>query len=567
MLSQPGKPKKRALAQKTSLRKPLSWFALATFVVCGGVAACGQPKPDAKDVAAFRELRDVRSASPSVANAARAVVLISTPSGSRGTGSFVSAEGILMTNHHVLSTEDCAAEGCEIKLHFEFQKGAEYQDRKTVLAQPLFADRTLDLSFFQIYETAESSAQLSLSLTDAAADDTRRDFSKFERLLSPSFLEITPQSGEDLLNSQVTYVGHPSAGLKKYDVGRVLSAEGLTAKAQMLSLPGSSGSPVLNSSGSVVGILHSGLRLANAVKRKGVIQETYFTPSAFIAESFEEAKRVQAAGGLEQERLALLGPSEALKAASRFEASQINPQLLLAGSEGEADATTEADSSLLLSEALWAACESSFAAESDLNLSPQLSTLLGDIIPSGTGKDVELKKMSSCLQAIAFVGCDSSWKSCPSSDEAGKMRYRFEQLAALSEEIYKKPSYTWMVSTPLLLLSADSPDLASTAESGISRYVGKIGKMTSEVAFRLVSIGKTESFGQNVFDFVASRQGNFMTETDLSYHVNTISSLIAARQLSVPKGRDWLDEILERDDVSLSNHADAEVLRHYYLAD
>ncbi|MDB4985905.1 MAG: V8-like Glu-specific endopeptidase [Myxococcaceae bacterium] len=211
---------------KTGLHRV--WFS-AAFAVA---AACQDELPNADPP----ELYDIESASKAISEAAKAVVRIQHPAGSAGTGSFISADGLLLTNNHVLGGEACAREGCLVTLSFEHQLGSLSLPGRQFFAVPQHVDVGLDMAVLQVF-----------------IDPTQR-----ERLSTPNFLAFETRDANELLDEHVTAIGHPLGSLKKWSSGFVIHADGDWFDTTIFVLPGGSGSPILTDEGRVVGLLHRG---------------------------------------------------------------------------------------------------------------------------------------------------------------------------------------------------------------------------------------------------------------------------------------------------------------------
>src|SRR5688572_20585820 len=103
---------------------------LLFLVALGLVTACGKDQPAPLELPKFREMKNPSEAPEKLRRAADAVVKIETADG-YGTGSFISPDGLMLTNNHVLGTIDdhaCAREGCYITLHIGRQVGTPHAD-------------------------------------------------------------------------------------------------------------------------------------------------------------------------------------------------------------------------------------------------------------------------------------------------------------------------------------------------------------------------------------------------------------------------------------------------------
>ncbi len=195
-------------------------------------SACADDGPSAD----LPRLYDVERASDVIRQVAKAVVRVRHPAGGAGTGSFISEDGLLLTNDHVLGSEQCAREGCWISVAFAHQRGSWSLGPRELFAVPVHADVGLDMVALQLYE----------------------DESQEERLPTPNFLRLETRGASDLIGERVTVVGHPLGRLKKWSEGVVIGADGDWFESTLFTLPGSSGSPIVDEAGRLVGLLHRG---------------------------------------------------------------------------------------------------------------------------------------------------------------------------------------------------------------------------------------------------------------------------------------------------------------------
>ncbi|MDB4975930.1 MAG: V8-like Glu-specific endopeptidase [Myxococcaceae bacterium] len=206
--------------------------ALAALALTLLMACAGSEPPRADPPALF----DIESAPSAIQAAAEAVVRIQHPAGGAGTGAFISDGGLLLTNNHVLGSGRCAREGCSITLTFQHQRGTLSLPPRTLFAVPQHVSAGLDMAVVQVF-----------------LDETRS-----KPLSTPHFLTFESRTAEELVGRHVTVVGHPLGRLKKWSSGFVLDADGEWFESTVFSLPGNSGSPVLNDEGQLVGLLHRG---------------------------------------------------------------------------------------------------------------------------------------------------------------------------------------------------------------------------------------------------------------------------------------------------------------------
>lgn len=146
---------------------------------------------------------------------------------SQGTGFAISEEGYIVTNHHVI--DDCN----EFYIHFDPSLGMQPYSAELVVC-----DSIHDLAILRINDP---------------------EFKSFDEIpYSISHGEV--RSGEDIF-----YLGYPQAGVIgnniKYSMGNITAVNSYKRHEFMMSVDidhGSSGSPVFNTAGDVVGIAYSG---------------------------------------------------------------------------------------------------------------------------------------------------------------------------------------------------------------------------------------------------------------------------------------------------------------------
>ncbi len=208
-------------------------FRRWTLVV--GALACAACSSGSGSHVTLPSFSDVTSAPSAIQTAARAVVRIGTTD-EYATGSFISADGLLLTNNHVLGVGICPIEGCYAQLTFMFQRGSAPQQPQTVYVVPQAVDIGLDMALVQVFSGGPSGAKLD----------------------SPNFLTIDALDQDALQGMHVNVVGHPEGALKKWSEGQVVDADGTWVYTDAYILPGNSGSPLLDDAGQIVGLMHRG---------------------------------------------------------------------------------------------------------------------------------------------------------------------------------------------------------------------------------------------------------------------------------------------------------------------
>ena len=234
--------------------------ALGPLLLACALSACSS---DSKSTVDLPHFQDVSNAPPEIARAARAIVRIETATES-GTGSFITSNGLLLTNNHVLGAPVCPLEGCAVWLSLEHQRGEPPRAPVLAFAVPQAVDLGLDIATLQIYE--------------------ERGGAMFS---SPDFLSLVSHTAVELLGMHVFVVGHPEASLKRWTEGTVVDTDGEWFKSTAFALPGDSGSPTLDDQGNFVGLIHRGPTGEDLVTSDSVNVYTLGTPSApvLVAES------------------------------------------------------------------------------------------------------------------------------------------------------------------------------------------------------------------------------------------------------------------------------------------
>src|SRR5262245_21969037 len=132
-------------------RRHVAWLVAAA---AAAILGCGDDIPG-RTLPSFN---DIPSATPAIIRAASAVVRVRS-AGRYGTGSFISPNGQLLTNSHVLGVPVCPLEGCSIELTFLHQRGQVPGQKRTVWAVPIVVDVGLDMAILQISEDYFTIAQ------------------------------------------------------------------------------------------------------------------------------------------------------------------------------------------------------------------------------------------------------------------------------------------------------------------------------------------------------------------------------------------------------------------------
>lgn len=334
------------------LKKRKTLVAFSTLGAFCALTACGKDTQVIKERASFDALKHMADAPEMVLIASQAIGRISMPDGGSATAAFVTADGVLMTNAHVLNDQNCPEEGCVIELDRNFQHPKPEGAKSVELyAWPLYVDENQDFAFYQTHSlSGEDRSRQTLSLAEPSArpalveagfplaPDSRSPTASdgwptwVNRSNYPNraHLQIEGKKARDLVGQTLTMVGHPLGGLKKFSKGNVIQYENNIITSQIFSFPGSSGSPLLAASGKVVGIHHSSSgSKSSVILRKGFANESFATAGDQLEHGLKRALQTRA-GGKRAGRLAERSPEEALRNPSTFGTLGLNPQLYLA---------------------------------------------------------------------------------------------------------------------------------------------------------------------------------------------------------------------------------------------
>ncbi len=353
-------------------------FVVLTTALLPSLAACSDPAP-APALADFGALRDVADAPEPLRKAADAVVLIETDDHS-GTGMFIAGDGRLLTNNHVLGAGTCAREGCfvTLTLHHERRPGVA-EEAITAFARPLLINPELDLALVQIFHV--------------------KDGAPTTPIVPDSSVTFTPRSAESLVGTRIHVIGHPDGRLKKWSTGDVVGVSGRWLSTTAFVLPGSSGSPMVDDDGNVVGIVHRVSQGGDLLTPDGVNDESIGSASRDILAALEATD--EAADGL-----GLLRTVDG--AATRADVVRENAVWLAAHRTA---AMVDGVGTSVLG-VLAEACDAA------------LST------PRFPSVDAFDEAMQPCFAARLWIGCydaETTGKVCPDGDAADAWRTRFRQ--------------------------------------------------------------------------------------------------------------------------------------------
>ncbi|MCY4443689.1 MAG: serine protease [Proteobacteria bacterium] len=180
-------------------------------------------------------LKDIPKASQAIQKAAQAVFKIKD-----GTASFIRYKHrtLVMTNNHVAGLGHCARSGCFVKVTLDYSRKqtATYYYMELL---PVVARDDVDVAFYTFQLWDRTWQKVAFKPPHVL---------KFARSLS-----FKP-------SQNIYLIGHPRGSLKKFSQGETLQLRHGHMMIDAFSLPGSSGSPILDTKGDVIGIHHSSIK-------------------------------------------------------------------------------------------------------------------------------------------------------------------------------------------------------------------------------------------------------------------------------------------------------------------
>lgn len=194
----------------------------------------------------YESLQNIENAPAKIKKASAAVFRFEG-----GTGSFVKYKDkiYIMTNNHVLGYKHCARKGCFASAYFNYEKGKTFSKKK-LFVTPVAASDDVDVSFFSFKEVTKEG--------EFAAVNPNLFLSFSPETLSPAGTEVFP-------------IGHPRTSIKKFSAGKIVKYEKGYMYVDALTLPGNSGSPIVNANGDIVGIHHSSSKKNDGFTRDGLL--------------------------------------------------------------------------------------------------------------------------------------------------------------------------------------------------------------------------------------------------------------------------------------------------------
>jgi hypothetical protein len=203
--------------------------------------------------------KDPSDAPAPIRTAARAVVRIDVGD-EFATGSFISPDGLLLTNNHVLGVGVCPVEGCYAEVTWNFERHSPKTPPQTIYVVPKAVDVGLDMAVVQALKDGPAGAPLT----------------------TPDYLTIDSRDAGGLHGTHIHVVGHPEGSLKKWTQGDVVDSKGDWIWTTAFVLPGDSGSPILDDHGHLVGIIHREPAAPDLIAQATVNEPSIGTASAAL---------------------------------------------------------------------------------------------------------------------------------------------------------------------------------------------------------------------------------------------------------------------------------------------
>lgn len=479
--------------------KPLCyWITILSFFAAGCGAKDSDSGPSGPDLPHFD---DITSAPAAIQTAARAVVRVRTID-AYGTGSFISPDGLLLTNNHVLGATVCPIEGCSIQLAFMRERGAPVQPLKTVFAVPVAIDVGLDMAVVQLYSTARDTSGGKLS--------------------TPDYLHFGEHDAPSLLGTHVNVVGHPEGHLKKWTEGIVDDALGSWFSMTAFTLPGNSGSPVLDDAGNIVGLLHRGATGQDLITSDGVVVSSIGTASSAL----------KAAMGASLPDVMISVDAMATK-------DQIvaNDLVYLAADRPTPDVDLQATSVLSL---LGSACDSALAKV------------------SYASPDELSQALTPCYDAMSWIECrtDESppfhFITCPASEDKAAWSMRFQSVSQRWVEMNGQPDLYASSFANAALASSHAEGLQNGDQSLQQALTSSGRALDFTVANYLAAFEVAEYQGQNIVEYVRGYATAPQYQVFASSIASTVGWLYANRALSQSDASDLMNRLLEDPNTDLA---------------
>jgi hypothetical protein len=374
----------------------------------------------------FDQLQDPAQSAPGFAAAARSVVKIERPSGVLGTGFFLGDGKTLITNAHVLGPEACFSEGCSLRLHTGHYVGAPAGTSSSIWVTlvPYAYSAALDLAAFRTSSPTPSG-------TEAGYEH-------------PFFLPVPPDANGSFpgRGSQVALLGHSSGHLLKVSPGKIAFAGIPFVSTELLTLPGTSGGPIVDESGAFWALHHRGTQNLDYMRNNGYFGVSLSSRRESVMEALKGPQRkiglapFRSAGSISDERDMRVYAEAVLS--SKAPSPYVEDRWT--GSRAEA---------------LWQLCVSRFASDED-NAEQPPGNSFGGSTPG------------YCQLAVTALSCSKAEmqepggpvRECPDAAARRTWQERFS-IAARGQS--NSEGFFWMMRAPVRIVAQDQEEIKSAA--------------------------------------------------------------------------------------------------------
>lgn len=472
------------------------------------LVGCGGGGDDAPHVS-LPAFNDISSAPMPIQTAAAAVVRVRTAL-EVATGSFISPTGLLLTNNHVLGVRVCPQEGCFVEVTRMLQRGSSDIKPDVLFGVPVAVDVGLDMAVVQLYDAPGGSM-----------------------VGSPHFLTLAQVDAASLVGKHIAIVGHPEGHLKKWTDGVVTDLDGEWFLTNAYTLPGDSGSPVLDDAGGMVGVIHRGAVGEDLFSSNNVNVFSLGTASAQLAATMTAplpAAMVSTAAETTEEKVV---DNDAVYLNARVPTVTVNGQQ---------------DSVLAI---LGRACDAALARQ-DFQSPDDLS---GALVP--------------CYHAMTWIECrsevsgGSNGTQCPTGDVAAAWSARFQTINS-----------TWVAMNGQLDLYAVSfavshlqASFAEGVTAGAATLSDALARSQPPLDFGLANyLAAYEMFsygGTSIIEYVENYQRVLHYEMQASSISSTASWLLSKGQLRRDQAFSIWSRLAADPNVSIGAKLSVEELRFH----
>jgi len=403
----------------------------------------------AKSSVSLPSFQDVDMAPAVIQAAAQAVVLVNMPAFS-ATAVFISPDGLLLTNNHVLGVSVCPVEGCYVEITFGDQRGTALSPGQIVFAVPMAVNVGLDIAILQVTPMPGG-----------------------PRLSTPQYVTIDSRDPTELLGTHINVIGHPENSIKKWSAGEVVDSDGNWIWTSAFDLPGNSGSPILDDHGHLVGILHRGPDSLDLVTSDGLNDYSIGSASGALVAAMSEPL-----------------PASMWSTAAPTTASQVATQDLIYLAAQQSNANIEGAREPVLT-ILGAACDAALAV-TDYASPEDLS--------AGLQPCYDAESWIACAPPTAGGVGNQAFSVCPSDPAAWQRRYQalFELWRSFNGQLELDE-----VSFAIAALSTSAAAGQAAATQTLMQALGEAQPpLDFIVASFLAAFDVTSYEGTSVVDFI-----------------------------------------------------------------